>query len=223
MKSNLIGLLILCLAFPLAAEENVNPTINLNYQNPHVEQWQGIFERDGREIWDRREEILRSLRLRNGQQVADVGSGTGFFSLMMAKAVGPTGRIYAVDIARNFVDATLQRAAAEGLQNIVGVVNDQRSVNLPPNSVDLVFISDTYHHFEFPQSTLKSIHSALKDHGEMVVIDFKRIPGESSAWVVGHVRAGEQQTIAEIEAVGFSLIEQLDFMRSQYFLRFRKR
>ncbi|MDJ0805814.1 MAG: class I SAM-dependent methyltransferase [Gammaproteobacteria bacterium] len=223
MQFIVVCLLSLLLAVPLAAEQNVNPTINQHYQNPNVEQWKGIFEREGREIWDRREDILRALYLVPGQHVADVGSGTGFFTLMMARAVGPTGQVYAVDIAKNFVEATLVRAHEEGLQNVVGVVNDPRSVNLPANSVDLVFISDTYHHFESPQATLESIHAALRPGGEMVVIDFRRIPGQSGAWVMDHVRLGEQQARTEIEAMGFALVERLDLMRTQYFQRFRKR
>lgn len=210
------------LAPPLAAEQNVNPGINRGYQDPNVTQWRGVFERDGREVWDRREDIIRELRLQPGQDVADIGAGTGFFSAMMARRVGPAGRVYAVDIARNFVAASVQRARDQGLDNVVGVVNDPHSVQLPADSVDLVFTSDTYHHFEYPQSTLRSIHEALRDGGELVVIDFKRIPGVSHPWVLGHVRAGEQQVIDEIEAAGFALAERLDFMQTQYYLRFRK-
>jgi predicted methyltransferase len=106
---------------------------------------------------------------------------------------------------------------------VVGVVNDPRHVRLPENSVDLVFISDTYHHFEYPRSTLRSIHRALRPGGEMVVIDFKRIPGFSNPWVLNHVRAGESVVTAEITAAGFELVERLDFMQTQYYLRFRKR
>lgn len=205
------------------AEQNVNPGINSSYSNPDVRQWRGVFERDGREIWDRRDDIIRHLRLRPGQVVADVGAGTGFFTALMAREVHPGGRVYAVDIAQNFVDASVQRARDLGLDNVVGVVNDQASVGLEPDSVDLVFISDTYHHFEYPQSTLRSIHDALRPGGEMVVIDFIRIPGISSPWVLGHVRAGEAEVTAEIEAAGFELRERLGFMQTQYYLRFRRR
>jgi ubiquinone/menaquinone biosynthesis C-methylase UbiE len=219
----LVWLLFLALAAPLTAEQNVNPGINRGYQDPNVTQWRGVFERDGREVWDRRHDIIRHLRLRPGQQVADVGAGTGFFSALMAAEVGPEGRVYAVDIAQNFVDASVERARAQGLDNVVGVVNDQHGVRLPPDSVDLVFISDTYHHFEYPQAMLRSIHEALRPGGEMVVIDFHRIPGVSHPWVLGHVRAGEAQVTAEIEATGFRLEERPEFMQTQYFLRFSRR
>ena len=208
---------------PAFAEQNVNPGINQGYVNPNVTQWRGVFERDGREIWDRREDIIRALRLRPGQVVADIGAGTGFIAMMMAREVQPGGRVYAVDIAKNFVDAAVQRARDRGLNNVIGVVNDQRSIRLPDNSIDLAFTSDTYHHFEYPKSTLRSIHRALRPDGEFVVIDFIRIPGISSPWVLGHVRAGEQQVTAEIESAGFELIERLGFMQTQYYLRFRRK
>ena len=215
--------LLLALAPPVAAEQSVAPGINRYYQDADAARWRGVFERDGREVWERRDDIVRELRLQPGQAVADVGAGTGFIALMMARAVGPEGRVYAVDITPSFVEAIGQRAAAEGLDNVVGVVNDPYSVQLPPGSVDLVFSSDTYHHFEYPHATLRSIHRALRADGELVIVDFKRIPGVSSPWVLGHVRAGEETVRAEIEAAGFELVESPDFMQTQYFLRFRKR
>ena len=216
-------LLAAFLAFVASAEQSVNPGINRAYENADFDRWQNIFERDGREVWDRREDIIRHLRLRPGQRIADVGAGTGFFAMLMAEVVGPEGRVYAVDITPSFVTETEQRAKDRGLSNVIGIVNDPLSTQLPADSVDLVFISDTYHHFEYPQSTLRSIYEALTPDGELVVIDFKRIPGFSSPWVLNHVRAGEPEVIAEIEAARFSLVERLDFMRTQYYLRFNKR
>jgi SAM-dependent methyltransferase len=224
MRLSAYLLTLLSLLLPAVwAEQNVNPGINRHYQNPNVTQWRGVFERDGREVWDRRAEIIRHLKLRPGQRLADVGAGTGFFTELMAREVLPGGHVFAVDIARNFVEASVQRARDKGLSNVSGVVNDAQSVRLGEKSVDLVFSSDTYHHFEYPQSTLRSIHDALVSDGELVIIDFKRIPGVSNPWVLGHVRAGEEQVITEIEDAGFELIERLDFMQTQYYLRFRKR
>jgi len=211
------------LSAPLLAEQNVNPGINRNYENPNVLQWRGVFERDGREVWDRRDDIIRHLGLRPGLKIADIGSGTGFFTALMAAAVGDSGRVYAVDIAPRFVEASVQRARDRGMNNVVGVVNDQHGVRLSPDSVDLAFTSDTYHHFEYPRSMLRSIHEALRPGGELVLIDFKRIPGVSNPWVLRHVRAGEAEVAAETQAAGFELVERLDFMQTQYFLRFRKK
>ncbi len=216
-------LLLIFLPVTAFAEQNVNPGINDHYQNPDVSQWRGVFERDGREVWDRRNDIIRVLDLQPGMAIADIGAGTGFFTMLMAREVGPMGKAYAVDIAPEFVKAIELRAKGRGIDNIIGIVNDQKSTRLPPQSVDLVFISDTYHHFEYPMTTLKSIHDALRPDGELVIIDFKRIPGFSSAWVMGHVRAGEERVTTEIQSAGFELVQRLDFMQTQYYLRFRKR
>jgi SAM-dependent methyltransferase len=90
-------------------------------------------------------------------------------------------------------------------------------------SVDLVFICDTYHHFEFPEKTMRSIHKALKPKGQVVLIDFHRIKGVSSEWVMGHVRAGQEVFAKEIVDAGFRQIEEnKDLLKESYFVRFEK-
>lgn len=221
---------LLCLVAALAllgppgisAQPAVDPSINAPYENPDIGYWRGVFENDRREIYAHRFEILAALELQPGMTVADVGAGTGFFTLMFADAVGDEGRVYAVDISPSFVEAIRQRAAEAGLTNVVGVVNQPRDVKLPPASVDLAFISDTYHHLEYPRETLRTLGEALKPGGAVVIVDFRRVPGISSPWVMGHVRAGANTVRAELESAGFELVEQRDFMRNQYYLRFRK-
>jgi ubiquinone/menaquinone biosynthesis C-methylase UbiE len=96
-------------------------------------------------------------------------------------------------------------------------------VKLPPNSIDLAFICDTYHHFEFPHKTMRSIHRALKPGGQVVLIDFHRIEGKSSEWTLGHVRAGQDVFTKEIVNAGFRQIEEkTDMLKESYFVRFQK-
>jgi predicted methyltransferase len=102
------------------------------------------------------------------------------------------------------------------------VLCTERSVELPTHSIDLAFLCDVYHHFEYPQSSLASIHQALRPGGEMVVVDFKRVPGKSSDWTMNHVRAGQEVVEEEIAAAGFKKIEQADVLKDNYLLRFRK-
>lgn len=222
LRKTLFLLLLLLLPLESFAEQNVAPGINDHYRDADVEQWRSIFEREGREIWDHRHGIMAALDLKPGMKVADIGAGTGFLTLMFAKQVGPKGHAYAVDISANFIEGINERAKESGLTNITGVVNNARSVMLPDSSIDLAFISDTYHHFEFPQTTLTTIHSALKPNGELVVIDFRKLPGLSSSWVMGHVRAGKQEVVKEIESAGFKLTEEKKFMQGQFYLRFKK-
>lgn len=215
---------VLGLAGPAAitAQPAVDPSINAPYENPDIGYWRGVFENDRREIYAHRFEILSALGLQPGMTVADIGAGTGFFALMFAAEVGSDGRVYAVDISDRFVAAIDQRAAAAGFTNIVAIVNEPRDAKLPADSIDLAFISDTYHHFEYPRDMLGSLREALKPGGALVIVDFRRVPGISSPWVLDHVRAGAGTVRAEVEAAGFQLVEQRDFMRGQYYLRFRK-
>lgn len=97
------------------------------------------------------------------------------------------------------------------------------STKLPANSIDLAFICDTYHHFEYPAPTLASLHRALRKGGEIYLIDFKRIEGESSDWIMKHVRAGEEVFTAEIEAAGFKRLGGVKLLKDNYIVRFRKK
>jgi ubiquinone/menaquinone biosynthesis C-methylase UbiE len=154
--------------------------------------------------------------------VADIGAGTGLFTMLFASQVGGEGRVYAVDISRPFIDAIEERATAAELGNVIGIVNDQRDARLPAESVDVAFVADTYHHFEYPGAMLSSIRSALRPGGVLAVIDFRRVPGFSSDWVMSHVRAGRAQVIDEVRSAGFELIDEPLPLRGNYFLRFRK-
>lgn len=222
--------LVICLAVVLGlsgiagvlAEENVSPGINRHYHDPDYESWVSVFESRGREVYDKRHEIVTALHLKPGMMVADVGAGTGLFTRLFAKAVGPTGKVYAVDIADNFVKNILRTGKEQGLSNIIGIVNSQKSTLLPPASVQLVFISDTYHHFEYPQSMLASIHTALQEKGRLVIIDFRKQEGVSSGWVMSHVRANRNRVIKEVTAAGFSLVEEPGLLADNYFLIFIK-
>jgi ubiquinone/menaquinone biosynthesis C-methylase UbiE len=221
----ILGLLILLLTshIPvLAQESNVNPGINTYYQNPDFEQWVSVFESDGREVYGRRKAIITALDLKPGMKVADIGAGTGFYSLLFARQVGPEGHVYAVDIASEFVKNILLRASEKQLDNVTGVVNNPKTVELPENHIDLAFICDTYHHFEYPMTTMQSIYSALKPGGEVVIIDFRKVKGFSSPWVMNHVRADKLSVIREIEAAGFKFKEEQPLLRTNYFLRFVK-
>jgi predicted methyltransferase len=207
---------------PADEQRAVESSINAYYHGADVDQWRDIFESPGRELFDQRHEIVQALGLRPGLDIADVGAGTGLFTLLFARAVEPEGRVYAVDISKSFIDAIAARAAEARVDNVIPVINTQRGVALAPDTVDLVFLADTYHHLEFPTAMLASIHDALRPGGELVIIDFRRIPGRSNPWIIGHVRAGREAVIAEVESAGFALFDQPRMLRQNYFLRFRR-
>jgi ubiquinone/menaquinone biosynthesis C-methylase UbiE len=205
-----------------AQEASVKPGINDSFANPDPGEFTERFEKEGREVYDARERIVGVLALREGMAVADVGAGTGLFSRLLAPRVGPAGRLHVVDIAKSFVDHTVLSCRVRGWDHVEGVVCTADDVRLPPDSVDLVFLCDTYHHFEFPFKTLASIHRALRPGGRLVVVDFERIEGASSEWILGHVRAGKDVVRREIEGSGFVFEDEPLDLSENYVMRFRK-
>ena len=204
---------------------SVRPGINGGFLAPDLDpaEWAGKFEAESRETFAAREAVAAALNVLPGQTVADVGAGTGAHLHPFADAVGPRGRLYAVDLAPAFVARLRDRAVADGLGQVTPVLCSETSVMLPDGSCDLIFSSDTYHHFEFPARTLASAFAALKPGGRFAVLDFERVPGESSEWVLGHVRAGKDVVRAEVEAAGFAFESEPDAgLRENYLMTFRK-
>ncbi len=207
-------------------EQSVKPGINQGFKDPDldVDKMVERFELESREVYVARNQIIDACDIKPGSRVADVGSGTGLFTRLFSTSVGENGWVFAVDIAPRLVEHVVKQSATQGLDNITGVVCAENSIGLPDDSVDLVFICDTYHHFEFPKSSLASIHKALRPGGRLVVIDFKRIEGKTRQWLMDHVRAGKETFRAEIQDAGFALVEEkkiADF-KENYFLLFRK-
>ena len=207
----------------IAQDKSVRPGINDTFKSPDVASYVERFEAEGREIYEQREEIVKAAGIKPGMMVADVGAGTGLFTRLFAKQVGDDGQVYAVDIAQEFLDHIVQSCKAEGITNVNPIRCEQDDASLPPASVDLIFICDTYHHFEFPQKTMASLHKALRPGGQIVLIDFRRIEGQSSDFIMQHVRAGQEVFSQEVLDAGFKLVdENKDLLKDNYFMRFEK-
>ncbi|MGI9516286.1 MAG: class I SAM-dependent methyltransferase [Pirellulaceae bacterium] len=210
----------------IAGETSVKPGINEGFLNPEldVDEMVERFEMESREIFVARERILAACGIEKGHEVADIGAGTGLFSRMFAVEVGNDGWVFAVDIAPRLIKHITEESTRQELNNVTGVVCAENSVNLPPGSVDVVFICDTYHHFEYPQATMASIRRALRPGGHLILIDFERIPGESREWILGHVRAGKEEVRGEIEDADFEYVAEsdIDGLEENYFIKFRK-
>jgi predicted methyltransferase len=208
----------------LAQERSVRPGINDPFKDPDVKKYVGTFEGESREIFAQRKRIVEACKLKPGMAVADVGAGTGLFTRLFAGAVVPKGKVYAVDIAPKFLAHIKKTCKEGGIGNVETVRCSDTSCELPAGCIDLAFICDTYHHFEFPARTMASIHKALRPGGQVVLVDFHRIPGKSREWVLGHVRAGQDVVIKEVVSAGFKLVEEEKGLglKENYFLRFAR-
>jgi ubiquinone/menaquinone biosynthesis C-methylase UbiE len=193
----------------IAQEKSVKPGINDPFKNPDINKYLQTFEGESREIYTQRHKIVAVCGLRPGMTIADIGAGTGLFTRLFAEAVGPQGKVYAVDISDKFLEYIARTCREAGLRQVTTVRGTDISPNLPEHSIDLAFICDTYHHFEYPLRMMTAIHQALKPNGRVVLIDFHRIPGKSSEWVLGHVRAGQDVFEKEILSCGFKKVQEI--------------
>jgi ubiquinone/menaquinone biosynthesis C-methylase UbiE len=229
-----LALLIACTACPFlrgqdataTKPQSVQPGINASFLDPEldVDAFINRFEVESREIYSARDAVLKALDLKPGMSIADVGAGTGFYAIAMANAVGPTGQVFAVELAPKFVVHIRDLSRNLGRENVTPILCDEDSVRLAPNSVDVAFSSDVYHHFEYPQLTLASVFRALRPGGRWIVIDFERIEGVSREWTMQHVRAGKDVVTKEVLQAGFELVgeKKIEGFKENYFLEFRK-
>ncbi len=214
---------------PPKAEEHqhqgkVDPQINAQFQKADVKAWIKRFESDDREVYARRSEIITALGLKPGMAAADVGAGTGLFSRLMAEKVGDEGKVYAVDVSAEFLKYIAEQSRKQGRKQIATVLGSQKSTNLAPGSVDLVFFCDVYHHLEDPDPVLASIHQALRPGGALVLIEFDRAKAKEESFVKKHVRADKDQFIREIERAGFTVDSNPPTVKlaENFYVRFRK-
>jgi ubiquinone/menaquinone biosynthesis C-methylase UbiE len=209
--------------------ENIPSGINDSFLDPNmnVEQFIKRFEVESREVFACRSQILEAIQLKPGMAVADVGAGTGLYLRPLSRSVGDAGKVYAIDIAPKFVKHLRDRANEEKLGNVDVVLCSDRDVNLKGNSIDRAFLCDVYHHFEYPEGSLKSIHRAMRTGGKLILVDFHRAPDvspERKEWLHGHIRAPLETFKQEIIDAGFQFEEQvaIDGFSENYLLRFSK-
>ena len=209
-----------------APETSVKPGINQNFLDPElkVDEWLQKFEVESREVFHHRKELLAACGVKPGMVVADIGAGTGLYTRIFAEAVGDKGWVYAVDINPKFLEHIQTRAKQEGQADITSVLCPEDSVSLPSASVDVAFICDVYHHFEYPKSTMDSLVRAMKLGAILVLVDFERIEGVTSDWIMSHCRAGKDVFRKEIEDAGLTWVEEVKFdgVKENYVLKFRK-
>jgi hypothetical protein len=225
LAKQILLLMLAALSMPVAysQDQSVKPGINDTFRDPDPQEFLGKFEVESREVFARRKEIVAACEIQPGQTVADIGAGTGLFTRMFADTVGKDGRVIAVDIAQKFLDHIQKTTREAGLRNVETVLCKADSTELPPGSVDVAFICDTYHHFEFPLKTMASLHRALKPGGRVILVDFRRVEGTSTDWVMNHVRAGQEVFEAEIAQSGFKKShEERELLKENYFVVFEK-
>ncbi len=173
-------------------------------------EWQDIYK------------IMYNMRIRSGDVVADIGAGSGFFTVPLAKKVGNEGFVYAEDIQKGMVDYISQKVAKLKMKNIRTILGKVEDPAIPNNSLDFAFIANTYHELEKPLLLLKNVRKDLRPHGKLVIIDWD--PKKDAPFgPPKEVKIPEETAIKEAEKTGFYFIEKHDFMPYHYFLIFKKK
>jgi ubiquinone/menaquinone biosynthesis C-methylase UbiE len=215
--------LSLALAGTLAAQ--VASQANSGYKTP--EQRQAVAAGLGSPERDATEKpgvLIREMMLQPGMTVADIGTGIGYMVPFLSRRVGPTGRVIAEDIYDDFLAAAKQRATNQNLQNVSFVKGTDTDCNLPEGQVDMVLALDVYHHFDYPDKMLATIHKALRADGKLVVVEYyKRESAMPNGRALTHIRLDMPDVIKEIEANHFHLIEEKEHIKNvQYMLILEK-
>ena len=178
-------------------------------------QWAAVFDDPARDAWQKPAEVVEALALRPTDLVADVGAGTGYFSLRLARAV-PKGRVFASDLERSMVEYLEHRAHEASLDNVTGVVASATSPNLP-EKVDLVLVVDTYHHIDDRLTYFDALRDRLRPGGRVAIIDFTL---ESPEGPPPEHRMSAAQVKAEMVAAGYPTVSEPLQLPYQYLLVF---
>ncbi|HVA02045.1 MAG TPA: methyltransferase domain-containing protein [Terriglobia bacterium] len=190
-----------------------HPPDNINEYIEHLED-------PSRNQWQQPEKVMKALEIKPGETIADLGSGPGYFTLRFARAVGPKGKVFAVDISPGMLAYLKKQARAVHLTNIKPILAKPDNPELSPSSVDMIFICDTLHHISNRAKYYPFLMRALKPGGRLVNIDFYKRTLPVGPPV--HMKIAKPEMIKEAEAAGFHLAKQLSFLEYQYFLVFER-
>ena len=196
----------------------------LSAQSPHThehsfsdaDKWSQVFDDPKRDAWQKPHEVIQALALKPDALVADIGAGTGYFSVRLAHSV-PQGRVYAVDTEPDMVKHLAERAKRDGLTNLTPVSAQPADPKLP-EKVDLVLLVDVYHHVENRERYFKALSNWLKADGRVAIIDFRV---NSTSGPPKSARIAPERVKAELKSAGYTLVQEHAFLPNQYFLVFR--
>jgi SAM-dependent methyltransferase len=181
-----------------------------------AEKWAKVFDDPERDAWQKPHEVIQALALKPDAIVADIGAGTGYFSVRFAHML-PQGRVYGVDTEPGMVKHLAERAKREGLKNITAVAGKPGDPRLPEKA-DLVVLVDVYHHVEDRERYFRNLQKALKPGGRVAVIDFRM---DSPVGPPKRARVAPGAVKSELKRAGYVLAQEHAFLPNQYFLVFR--
>jgi len=181
-----------------------------------AEHWARVFDDPARDEWQKPHQVIQALKLARDSVVADIGSGTGYFSIRLAHFV-PKGRVFGVDIEPDMVKYLAERAKRDGLTNVTAVAGRPDDPRLPAKA-DVVIMVDVFHHIADRDPYFRKLRDSLKPGGRVAIIDYKK---DSPMGPPASERITADGVKAELRAAGYALVKEHDFLPHQYFLIFR--
>ncbi len=174
----------------------------------------------GRSSWQEPDEVVDSLGVRAGDQIADLGAGGGYFTFRLAEAAGPDGKVYAVDVDQKMTEYLEERAKSESPENVEVILAEYHDPLLPEGRVDLLFTCNTYHHIQDRAEYFANVQKYLSPDGRVAIIEFR--PEGWIQKIFPHSTSAEKIQ-SEMREAGYELEQQYDFLSRQSFLVFARR
>jgi 2-polyprenyl-3-methyl-5-hydroxy-6-metoxy-1,4-benzoquinol methylase len=195
-----------------------HPALGLQLGSRPAEEWAITLESgqrlEGLEI----ERVVEAIGLQPGEVVADIGDGTGIFSVPMARAVGPNGKVLAVEVDPGFLPIITEKAASQGVENVEAVLGEFGDPNLPREDVDVAFFHDVLHHIEERQAYLLALAEYMAPDGRIVVVDYDmNVPGvphsNQPEMLIGPDQVGEW-----MDTAGFEVERVVEMFDDKFFV-----
>jgi predicted methyltransferase len=189
---------------------------------PRTERYIAMLERKERDVFQKPDEVMRTLALRPGERVADVGAGSGYFTLRIARAVGPTGQVLAIDINPDLLEFLARRAKEEGLANVTSRRVGKDDPDLPPAGIDTILMVDTFHYVKERAAYARKLRAGLAPGGRIVVIDY--LPWAGCPGAPRPERRLSRESVDEaMAAAGLAPSRVHEFLPEQFFVEYTMR
>ena len=220
MKSSLalLGWLVLP-ALVLSQDTNKRDMHEMHKLHQDYKAYIAMLDDAKRDEYQKPHEVITALKLKAGEAIADIGAGSGYFTFRLARHVGDSGRVYAVDVSPEMIVHMNRRIRDLKLKNVVSILAAPDDPLLTDASVDRFFICDTWHHIENRDQYLGLMKKMLKPGGEVVMVDFKK--AETPMGPPQEMRIDRADLVKEIEKNGFKVAAEHTFLPYQYFIAFK--
>ncbi len=175
-----------------------------------------MFNRKANNIKSKSNEVIRSLKIKKGYVICDIGSGGGYYTMRFAAEVGLDGKVYAIDTNKAFLSYIGNQITENELTNVETMLVDKKVKELPIGGCDLIFLRNVYHHIENPEEYFREIQQFLKPNGRIVIIDYKKSNKFSFINLMHHF-VKEEDIISIMSKAGFKQVETFDYLPNQSF------